>query len=137
MAVPDDTCIHMSSTGATLPVHKVIHELPQVDRAVHLPSNSVVKRLVLSPVRRLIWPIAYCIINFQDFQDSTLAKLSLELGTLPLDATVFASKLCRRCRTSSKPGKTSTESSSVALFHVQCLHNSHSIPPLLKDCMNE
>lgn len=79
--VPDDTCIHMSSTGATLPVHKVIHELPQVDRAVHLPSNSVVKRLDLFDL--------YCIINFQDFQDSTPAKLSSELGASRCNCLCF------------------------------------------------
>ena len=85
-----------NSTAITLPVHKVIHELPQVDCAVHLPFK-------ISLCQKAGPDSCFetdCIIYSQDSTPSCQA-LS-ELGTLPLDAIVFASKLCRRCPTSSK-----------------------------------
>lgn len=121
--VPDDTCIHMSSTGATLPVHKVIHELPQVDRAVHLPSNSVVKRLVLSPVRRLIWPILYN--QFSGFSGFHTRQaliwagcLSMQLSLLQNFAAIVGHHLSSQ--TSSKPAHAKLQQKALLSLYFTC-----------------
>ena len=114
-----------TNTAATLPVHKVIYELPQVDRAVHLPSNSVfLKRLV---------PLGDpCVESILRIPHPPCQALSSELGTSPLDATVFASKLWCRWQTSSKQQET------LLSLCFTCLHKRYSIPPaVLKGFMNE